>query len=137
MLECKPLTTLMESNAKLCAGEGKDLDDTRMYRRLVGNLIYLTLTRSDIIYAVRVASRHMQNPKKTRLESVKKILRYVKGTLDYDILYQKDGVCQVISYCDADYAGDYDTRRSTVGYVFSLGSGAMSWCSKKQPTMFL
>jgi hypothetical protein len=79
----------------------------------------------------------MQNPKKPYLESAKKILWYVKGTLDYGTLYQKDGVCQVMSYYDADYAGDYDTRRSTTGYVFSLGSRAVSWCSKRQPTISL
>jgi hypothetical protein len=60
----------------------------------------------------------------------------VKGTLDYDILYQKYGVCQVTSYYDADYAGDYDTRRST-DYVFSLGIGAVSWYSKRQSIMSL
>jgi hypothetical protein len=131
------LTIPMEPNAKLHAGEGKNLDDTTMYRQMVGSLIYLTLTRPDITYAVGIASRHMQNPKKPQLEAVKNILRYVKSTLDYDILYQKDKVCQITGYCDADYAGDYDTRRSTTGYVFSLGSGAVSWCSKRQPTVSL
>jgi hypothetical protein len=137
MIECKSLTTPMEPNAKLRAGEGKNLDDTTMYRQMVGSLIYLTLTRPDITYVVGVASHHMQNPKKPHLEVVKKILRYVKSTLDYDILYQKDGVCQITGYCDADYARDCDTRRSTTGYVFSLGSGAVSWCSKRQPTVSL
>jgi hypothetical protein len=93
MLECKPLTTPMEPNAKLRVGEGNDLVDIRMYRQMVSSLIYLTLTRPDITYVVGVASRHMQNPKKPHLEAVKKILRYVKGTLDYGILYHKDGVC--------------------------------------------
>ncbi|XP_039128972.1 uncharacterized mitochondrial protein AtMg00810-like [Dioscorea cayenensis subsp. rotundata] len=104
MLECKPLSTPMEPNIKLRAGEGKDLEDPRMYRQLVGSLIYLTLTRPDLAYAVGVASR--------------------------------EG-CQVTGYCDADYAGDCDTRRSTTGYIFSLGSGAVSWCSKRQPTVSL
>ena len=126
MLECKPLLTPMEPNNKLRTGEGKDLEDTRMYRQLVGSLLYLTLTRPDISYAVGVVSRHMQNPKKPHLEAVKRILRYVKGTLDYGILYQKGGECQVVGYCDADYAGDCDTRRSTTSFVYSIGSGAVS-----------
>ncbi|XP_039142881.1 uncharacterized mitochondrial protein AtMg00810-like [Dioscorea cayenensis subsp. rotundata] len=137
MLECKPLSTPMEPNIKLRAGEGKNLEDPRMYRQLVGSLIYLTLTRPDLAYAVGVASRYMQNPKKPHLEAVRRILRYLKGTTDYGILYRKGEGCQVTGYCDADYAGDCDTRRSTTGYIFSLGSGAVSWCSKRQPTVSL
>ena len=79
----------------------------------------------------------MQNPKKPHLEAVRRILRYIKGTIDYGILYKKDGASEMVRYCDADYAGDHDTRRSTIGYVFSLGSRPISWCSKRQPTMSL
>ena len=78
MLECKPISKPMEPNAKMCAHEGKDLEDATMYRQLVGNLIYLTLTRPDISYAISVMSRYMQNPKKPHLEAVRRILRYVK-----------------------------------------------------------
>lgn len=108
-----------------------------MYRQLVGSLIYLTLTRPDISYPVGVMSRYMQNPKKSHLEAVRRILRYVKNTLDYGVLYKKGGDCKLTGYCDADYAGDHDTRRSTTSYVFMLGSGAISWCSKRQPTVSL
>ena len=137
MLECKPISTPMEPNGKLCAHEGKDLEDALMYRQLVGSLIYLTLTRPDISYAVGVMSRYMQNPKKSHLEAVRRILRYVKSTANYGILYKKGEDCKLVGYCDADYAGDHDTRRSTTGYVFKLGSGAISWCSKRQPTVSL
>ena len=137
MLECKAIATPMEANTKLCAHEGKDLEDTTMYQQLVGSLIYLTLTRPDIAYAVGVASRYMQNPKKHHLEAARRILRYVKGTLDFGLFYKKGDSCKVTGYCDADYVGDHDTRRSTTGYVFSLGSGVISWCSKRQPTVSL
>ena len=70
MLECKLISTPMEPNAKMCAHEGKDLEDATMYRQLVGSLIYLTLTRPDISYAVGVMSQYMQNPKKPHLEAV-------------------------------------------------------------------
>ena len=105
-----------------------------MYRHLVGSLIYLTLPRSDICYTVgmvsrymsdpkkshfdAVVSRYMSDPKKSHLDAVKRILRYVKGTISFGILYNetlynetKD--CQVMGYCDADYVGDCGTRRST------------------------
>ena len=108
-----------------------------MYRQLVGSLIYLTLTRPDISYPVRMVSRYMSNPKKPHLDAVKRILRYVKGTINFGILYKKTKDCQVMGYCDADYAGDCGTQRSTIRYFFSLGSGPISWCSKRQPTMAL
>ncbi|XP_074365348.1 secreted RxLR effector protein 161-like [Apium graveolens] len=131
MLDCKSISTPMEANVKLCAHEGEDLKDSTMYRRIIGSLIYLSLTRPDISYAVGVMSRYMQNPKKSHLEAVRRILRYVKGTIDYGLLYKKGKDYNILGYCDADYAGDYDTRRSTTGYMFMLGSGVVSWCSKR------
>ncbi|XP_057481937.1 uncharacterized mitochondrial protein AtMg00810-like [Actinidia eriantha] len=121
MLECKPISTPMEPNAKMCAHEGKDLEDATMYRQFV----------------VSVMSRYMQNPKKSHLEAVRRILRYVKNTIDYGLLYKKGEECKLVGYCDADYAGDHDTIRSTTGYVFKLGSETISWCSKRQPTVSL
>ncbi|KAE8698166.1 tir-nbs resistance protein [Hibiscus syriacus] len=115
MLECKSTSTPMEPNIKMCTHEGKDLEDATMYRQLVGSLIYLTLTRPDISYAVGVMSQYMQNPKKPHLEAVRRILRYVKNTIDYGLLYKKGEDCKLVGYCDADYAGDHDTRRSTTG----------------------
>ena len=79
----------------------------------------------------------MQNPRKPHLEAVRRILRYVKGTNDYGLLYKKGETCKLVGYCDADYAGDHDTRRSTTGYMFNLGTVVVSWSSKRQPTMSL
>ncbi|XP_051152719.1 secreted RxLR effector protein 161-like [Andrographis paniculata] len=73
--------------------------------------------------------------KRTHLEIVRQLLRYVKATLGYSIFFKKCGDCNLVGYCDADYAGDHDTRRSTTGYVFMLGGGAVSWCSKRQQTL--
>jgi len=137
MLECKLILTPMEPNAKMCAHEGKDLEHATMDRQLVGSLIYLTLTRPDISYAVGVMSLYVQNPKKPRLEAVRRILRYVKSTIDYGLLYKKSEDCKLVGYCDANYARDHDTRRSTTGYVFKFGPGTMLWCSKRQPMVSL
>jgi len=79
----------------------------------------------------------MSNPKKPHLDAVKHILKYVKGTINFGIIYKKTKDYQVMGYCDADYAEDSGTRRSTTGYFFSLGSGAISWCSKRQPIVAL
>ena len=70
MLNCKPISTLVEVNAKLCAQEGKELEDPTMYRQLVDSLIYLTLAWPDISYVVGVASRYMQNQRKPHLKAV-------------------------------------------------------------------
>ena len=115
MLDCKPVSTPTEVNARLCSTDGKDLEDVTMYRGLVGSLIYLTLTRPDVAYALSVVSRFMQNPKKYHLEAIRRILRYIKGTVDHGIMYPSGELFEIHGYCDADYAGDHDTRRSTTG----------------------
>ncbi|KAE8705491.1 PLAC8 family protein [Hibiscus syriacus] len=84
-----------------------------------------------------VMNWYTQNPKKPHLEAVRRILRYVKSKIDYGLLYKKGENCKLVGYYDADYAGDHDTRRSTTGYVFKLGSVTISWCSKRQPTVSL
>jgi hypothetical protein len=137
MLDCKPVSTPMDPNVNFKVDDDKNLEDVTMYQKMVGSLIYLTLTHPDIAYSVGVVSRYMSNPKKSHLDVVKRILRYVKGTINFGILYKKIKDCQLVGYCDVDYAGDYDTRRSITGYSFSLGSGIISWCSKRQPTVAL
>lgn len=81
ILDCKPISLPVEMNSKMSAVEGKDLEDPTIYRQIVGSLIYLTLIRPDIAYAVGIVSRFMQDPKRTHLEAVRRILRYVKGTV--------------------------------------------------------
>ena len=93
MIDCKLMSTPMDPNVRLQEDEGKDLDDVTMYRQLVGSLIYLTLTRPDISYPGGVISRYMSNPKKPRLNAVKSILRYIKGTINFGILYKKTKDC--------------------------------------------
>jgi hypothetical protein len=109
MLDCKPISTPMDSNVRLQEDEGKELEDVTMYRQLVGSLIYLTLTRTNISNLVGVVSRYMSDPKKPHLDAVRCILRYIKGTINFGILYKKTKDCQVMGYCDADYAGDCGT----------------------------
>ena len=109
MIDCKSMSTPMDPNVRLQEDEGKDLEDVIMYRWLVESLIYLTLTQPDISYPVRVVSRYMINPNKPHLDAVKRILRYVKGTISFGILYKETKNCQVMGYCDADYAGHCGT----------------------------
>ncbi|XP_049410704.1 secreted RxLR effector protein 161-like [Solanum stenotomum] len=95
------------------------------------------LKQAPRAWYVGVMSRYMHNQKKHHMEVVQRILRYVKSTIDYGLLYKKGEECKLVGYCDSDYARDHDTRRSTTSYVFKLGAGAISWCNKRQPTVSL
>jgi ribonuclease HI len=77
----------------------------------------------------------MARPTTAHWAVAKGVLRYLAGTKDYGITYGGIGQIKVIGYCDADYAGDIDTRRSTTGYVFTIGGGAVSWSSRRQATV--
>eukprot|EP00253_Pinus_taeda_P034035 PITA_34035 len=108
-----------------------------LYKSMIGNLMYLTTTRPNIMYAMSLVSRFMDTPKDTHWQAAKRILRYVNGTKHYGILYQETSDFRLIGYTDSDWAGSVNERKSTSGYVFHLGSGANSWASKKQPIMSL
>ncbi|XP_042752734.1 secreted RxLR effector protein 161-like [Lactuca sativa] len=104
---------------------------------MVGSLIYLTLTRLDISFAIGILSRFIQNPRKPHLGAARRVLRYIKTTLHYGVQFKREPSCKLMGFCDADNAGDLNTRRSTTGYVFMLGSSIISWSSKRQPTVSL
>ncbi|XP_057537921.1 secreted RxLR effector protein 161-like [Amaranthus tricolor] len=108
-----------------------------MYRSLVGSLIYLTHTRPDIVNAVSIVSRFMSEPSKDHLTAAKRILRYIKGTKSYGIMYETEKFFKLTGYTDSDWAGSVDDRKSTSGYVFQLGNKVVSWSSKKQATVAL
>jgi hypothetical protein len=127
----------LEQNVKLSADEGDLVEDTTMYRRIVGSLIYMTITRPDLSYVVGVVSQFMQTPRKPHLDAVRRILRYIKHTLQCGIFYEAKSQLQVHGYTDADWAGNVSDRRSTSGFMFSFGSGAVSWSGKKQPIVAL
>jgi hypothetical protein len=122
---------------KLSADEGDLVEDITMYRRIVGSLIYMTITRPNLNYAVGVVSQFMQTPRKPHLDAMRGILRYIKHTLHCGIFYEAKSQLQVHGYTNADWAGNVSDRRSISGFLFSFGSGAISWSSKKQPIVAL
>ncbi|XP_070005942.1 uncharacterized mitochondrial protein AtMg00810-like [Nicotiana sylvestris] len=121
MLNCKPAATPMNINEKLHHEDGEEFTDARLFRSLVGGLIYLTHTRPDIAFSVGVISRFMQQPSKIHYGAAKRVLRYIAGTLDFD----------------SDWASSLDDRRSVSANIFTLGSGVVTWSSKKQATRAL
>ena len=137
MTACKPLTTPTEKNAKLRIEVGEVLEDPTMHRKIVGSLTYATLTRLDIYHDVGVLSQFMQVLRKPHLDAARRVLCYSKSMLNYGIFYAHGVDIEVFGYTNIDWAGCSYDRRSTSGYVFSFGSAAMSWSSKKQPTVAL
>ncbi|KAL0352468.1 UNVERIFIED_CONTAM: Retrovirus-related Pol polyprotein from transposon TNT 1-94 [Sesamum calycinum] len=99
--------------------------------------MYLTTTRPDMTFAVSLASRYMENPIALHLQLVKRVLRYLKGTIAFGIFYKKGRIEELVAYTDSDYAGDVEDRKNTSSYVFLLSSGAVSWSSRKQPVVSL
>lgn len=106
------------------------------YRGAVGSLMYLSVgTRPDITHAVGIASRYLENPRIVHENAVKRIFKYLNGTINFGILYTGTDGMQLIGYSDADHAGDVDSRRSTSGYIFKLGNGLVSWNSERQKSV--
>ena len=128
----------LSPSIKFSKDEGDPLDTSKYpYSELVGSLMYLSIcTRPDISFATGSLARYMSNPTTVHWQAAKGVLRYLAGTPDHGITFGGTGVdLELYGYCDADYAGDIDTRRSTTGYVFTLNGGAISWQSKRQPTV--
>ncbi|KAF5759181.1 putative RNA-directed DNA polymerase [Helianthus annuus] len=137
MENCREALTPMEYGLKLSKEDHEDEVDQNVYRMLVGSLMYLTNTRPDIMFAVNKVSQFMQRPKRSHWEASKRILRYIKGTINHGILYSKGSKGKLVGYSDSDYAGSVDDSKSTSGYVFNLGSGAIAWQSRKQKVVAL
>ncbi|KAK2381531.1 putative mitochondrial protein [Trifolium repens] len=110
---------------------GVDVDQC-LYRSMIGSLLYLTASRLDIAFAVGVCARYQANPKTSHLLQVKRIIKYVSGTCNHGMLYSYNANPTLIGYCDADWAGSADDRKSTSGGCFFFGENLISWFSKKQ-----
>lgn len=130
MTDCKAMTHPMDVNLHLSRSELPELDVP--YSELVGSLLYLTVnTRPDLAYPVGVLSRFVANPQDAHWRAAKRVLRYIAGTLDRGIVYQR-GSPRIEAYTDSDYAGETETRKSTSGAVILMHGGAVLWRSKLQ-----
>ncbi|KAH9688249.1 Integrase catalytic domain-containing protein [Citrus sinensis] len=137
---CTPLTPHFKLSSSPChlSQEERDYMARVPYTSVVGSLMYaMVCTMPDISQAVSMVSRYMHNPGKNHWLAVKWILQYLYGTVDVGLLFKKDCGQQCVGYCDSDFAGDFDKRRSTTGYVFTLGGGPVSWRSILQSTIAL
>lgn len=144
---CKPAAVPIEQNIKLTTyeyavsysspNEDSLLKDPSGYQRLVGKLIYLTMTRPDICYAVQILSQFMHNPKQSHMNAALKVVKHLKGCTRLGILLSQDCNMKMTTYCDTDYATYPMTRRSITGFCIKLGKSLISWKTKKQSTVSL
>ena len=129
--DSKPASTPLDSKLQFETSSAF-LSDVTPYQRLVGKLIYLTITRPDITYAVSIVSQFMQAPTQAHFHIVKRILRYLKGYADRGILLKNHGNTHIMEYTDADWAGNSLDRKSTTGFCTFVGGNLVTWKSKKQ-----
>lgn len=133
-MHCHPVSTPAEVGKYFSKDDATAINSRMPYREAIGSLMYLMVcTRPDIAYIVGVLSRYLEKPSETHWQGVKRILKYLKGTVDHGIHFN---LCskhlQLTTYSDADWGGDPDTRRSISGWAVFLNGGSIAWSSRKQ-----
>ncbi|XP_070036064.1 secreted RxLR effector protein 161-like [Nicotiana tomentosiformis] len=132
MEDSKEIDTHIATATKLDVDEPSSSVDQKLYRGMIGSLLYLTASRPDIVFSVVLCARFQANPKKSHLTVVKRTLRYLKGTTNICLWYQKGSNFNLVGYVDADYTGFLVDGKSTSGLAHFLSSCLVSWATKKQ-----
>ncbi|GKA37278.1 retrovirus-related pol polyprotein from transposon TNT 1-94 [Tanacetum coccineum] len=128
---CDPVDTPMVEKSKLDENkEGKAIDPSH-YRGMIGTLLYLTASRPDLQFAIYMCAQYQARPTEKHLHAVKRIFRYLRGTVNRGLWYLKDSSIALTAFVDVDNAGCQDTRRSTSGSMQFLGDRLVSWSSKR------
>lgn len=137
MDKAKSVDTPLSTSEKLSLADGNLLgpDDATNYRSVVGALQYLTLTRPDICFAVNKVCQFLHAPTTSHWSAVKRIVRYIRGTIDTGLQIRKSPSMMISAFSDADWAGCVDDRRSTGGFAVFIGSNLISWMARKQATV--
>ncbi|CAL2257777.1 unnamed protein product [Prunus armeniaca] len=130
--ECKPYPAPLPSDTRLSCLDGDPLPDPSTYRSMVGGLQYLTLSMLDISFAVNQVCQFMHNPRTSHLQVVKRIFRYIKGTVEQGLIFHQSNDFSVRSFSDADWAGSVNDQRSTTGACIFFGPNLLTWTAKKQ-----
>ncbi|KAK2989938.1 hypothetical protein RJ640_013862 [Escallonia rubra] len=137
MDDVNPVSTPVECGVKLSKKDVGEKVDPTFFKSLVGSLRYLTCTRPDILFGVGLISHYMEAPTVTHMKAAKRILHYFKGTIEFGLFYSPSNNFKLSAYCDSDWAGDLDDRKSTTGFVFYMGDTTFTGSSKKQPIVTL
>ncbi|XP_019095528.1 PREDICTED: uncharacterized protein LOC109130439 [Camelina sativa] len=135
MEHCSPMPTPLPLQLDKVQDQQKEFSDSTYFRSLAGKLQYLTLTRPDIQFSVNYVCQKMHKPSVADFQNLKRILRYVKGTITMGITFWRNTNFDLKTYSDSDYANCKEGRRSVGGYCTYLGRNLISWSSRKQPTV--
>ncbi|XP_048611515.1 uncharacterized mitochondrial protein AtMg00810-like [Brassica napus] len=135
LLASKPATFPVEQNHRLALDKGPDFKNVAAYRRLIGRLIYLAVTRPDLSYSVHILSQFMQKPKHAHWDAALRVVRYLKGNPGQGILLRAHTDLHLTAWCDSDWNGCPVTRRSLTGWYITLGGSSISWKTQKQPNI--
>ncbi|KAK4350669.1 hypothetical protein RND71_029982 [Anisodus tanguticus] len=135
MSSYKSTSTPVDTKPKLGATVGSPYEDPTHYRSLAGAFQYLTFTRPDIMYVVQHVYLFMHDPKDKHMNALKRIIRYIQGTLDYDLHLYPSSTSTIVSYTDADWGDCPDTRHSTSDYYMFFGNNLVSWSAMRQYTL--
>ena len=131
MKDCKTMETPLVPHSK-SQEDGEEFTDPKIYRSLVGGLLYLTATRPDLMFSASYLSRYLKEPRSKHLKGAKRVLRYIKGTSDMGLHFTAVKEPRLIGYPDSDWGGCKEDLKSTTDYCFSLGSAIFSWQTSKQ-----
>ncbi|GKC65308.1 ribonuclease H-like domain-containing protein [Tanacetum coccineum] len=134
MVNYNPSRTPIDTESKL-GSDGDPVFDPTLYQNLVGSLQYMTFTRPDIFYSVQQVCLYMHDPREPHFLTLKPILLYVRGTLNYGLELFSSSTTYLVAYSDADWAGCPTTRRSNPGNYVFLGNNLLCWSSKRQLTL--
>ncbi|KAL9245201.1 hypothetical protein vseg_018879 [Gypsophila vaccaria] len=135
MVNCSTVSFPMVKGLKLSPDQGDLLPDPEVYRRVIGRLLYLTLTRPDIMYSVQHLSQFLSSPRVPHFQAALHVIKYLKGTINLGLFYSADASLTLSVYSDADWGQCAFTSRSLSGYCVFLGSSLVSWKTKKQRTV--
>ncbi|XP_055854637.1 uncharacterized protein LOC129918242 [Episyrphus balteatus] len=144
MMDSNPVSTPVDLNQiiskEMCPKNAEKTAEMKNvpYQEAIGCIMFAAqVTRPDLSFPVSCLSRYNQNPGKSHWNAIKRIFRYLKGTINTKLVFNKNSSNNLLGYCDADWASDTDERLSTTGYVFKLQGAAISWSTKRQPTVAL
>ena len=131
---CSSVYIPADPGIKFVAANSKANEKVFAYREAIGSLMYLAVsTRPHLAYIVGVLSRYMENPDTTHWQGIKRVFKYLKRSIDRGITYKINSQDATFSmYCDSDWGGDNDTRKSTSGWIGFINGGPVSWTSRKQ-----
>ena len=134
MIDCHPVSIPLDPNTPLRKAEpGIEVDNINEYQSMIGSLMYAVIgTRPDLAHTITVLSQFSSAPNEIHLQAAKHTLRYLKGTMDWKLVYPKNSTMDLTCFSDSSYGSSLDDRRSYSGYVIRLGNAAVSWCSQKQ-----